>query len=104
MEAVNVYEPAPAATGRPDAIFRRRPDVLSRRTPNSAIVCPRGAGGVTILTGSGVLLWDMLAEPKSLGETVDAMAKAYGVTGDVVKDDIARALDNLMNRRVIERS
>jgi hypothetical protein len=93
--------PGGGSGGSVDAVWRRRDDVLWRRTLDAVLLFPPGADEPLTVAGSGALVWDLLAEPATLTELVDALASVYGDDPDtraVIERDVATLLTDLEHR------
>ena len=82
--------------------YARRERVLWRRSGDAVVLLPADGSQVFTLEGSGVDLWQLLAEPIALDEAARALADVYGTTSDEVAADIAPVLEELSRREVIE--
>lgn len=54
------------------------------------------------LQGTGVALWEMLADPHTTIELVSEMADRFGVEPGVIGDDLEQALGQLVAAGLIE--
>ena len=70
------------------AVWRRRDDVLWRRSLDAVILLPVGADEPITLPGTGAAVWDLLEEPASLDELVATLAEAYEEDPAVVEHDV----------------
>ena len=68
-----------------DAVWRRRDDVLWRRSLDAVILLP----------GTGAIVWDLLEEPATLTELVATLAEAYEADPAVVDHDVRTLLGEL---------
>lgn len=82
--------------------WRRRPDVLWRRTTDSAVVLPAGVDEPLVLSGAAALFWDVLEVPTPFDETVDLLASACQVPPEDVRIDIVALVEALADAGVIE--
>jgi hypothetical protein len=82
--------------------YARREQVLWRRTGDAVVLLAGDGQEVFTLEGSGVDLWQLLAEPIGLDEAASALAGAYGASREQVASDIAPVLEELSRREVIE--
>jgi hypothetical protein len=82
--------------------YSRGRRVLWRQTSDRVLLLPADDGELVSLTGTGLLLWELLAEPMELMEIADFMSATYGVTTDVVESDLVPVLDDLGHRGLIE--
>jgi len=85
------------------AVWRRRDDVLWRRSLDAVIVFPVGAEEPVTLPGTGAAVWDLLEEPASLAALVAALADAYDEDPAVVGHDVSTLLGELESLGAITR-
>ncbi|MGH9178401.1 MAG: PqqD family protein [Acidimicrobiales bacterium] len=76
-------------------------EVLWRRTATAVVLLPLEHGEVFELAGTGAALWDVLAEPVTLGEAADALSTAFGTSPEQVAADIEPVLVELARRGVV---
>jgi hypothetical protein len=86
-----------------EAIWRRRPDVLWRRSLDAVILLAEDAEEPVNLVGTGPDVWELLAEPRTLDALVAVLVTMYAGDEDVVRSDVAVALDALVASGVLER-
>ena len=84
--------------------LRRRPDVLWRRSLQAVIVLPASARETHTLGGTGVALWELLAEWRTVDDLVGALAEAFGADPADVEHDVVPLLADLTVRGVVERA
>ena len=79
-----------------ESVWRRREDVLWRRSLDAVILMPAGADDPVTLPGTGASVWDLLEEPATVAELVGVLSEAYDA-GDrqVVEHDVRRLLLDL---------
>jgi hypothetical protein len=82
--------------------YTRRQQVLWRHSSDAVVLLAPSGRQVFTLEGSGVDLWQLLAEPIALEEAADLLAEAYGTTAAEVAADIRPVLDELSRREVVE--
>lgn len=80
--------------------YQRAPGVLWRRTPTAALVRSLDGRGWD-LGGSGLALWDELAEPRTLAELVERMLERYEGDSTEVADDVRAAIRSLLADGVV---
>ena len=78
-----------------------RADVLWRRTADTVVIRRRGNDELVVLAGTGADLWDSLAEPSSVGDVAAALAEEFGAELPVVRNDVERAVADLIERGVV---
>jgi len=79
-----------------EVVWRRRDDVLWRRSLDAVILMPVGADEPVTLPGTGASVWDLLAEPATLAELVATLADAYDrADPSVVEHDVRVLLAEL---------
>jgi hypothetical protein len=87
-----------ALDGRPlDAAirWRRAETTLWRRTLDGVVVLPDDAPAPLVLRGPAARIWELLVQPLTLPELLDAIAAIYAVEGDAVADEIDWAVSRL---------
>jgi Coenzyme PQQ synthesis protein D (PqqD) len=77
------------------AVWRRRDDVLWRRSLDAVILLPVGADDPLTLPGTGAIVWDLLEEPATLAELVATLAEAFEEDPAVVEHDVSTLLAEL---------
>jgi Coenzyme PQQ synthesis protein D (PqqD) len=82
--------------------IRRRPGVLWRRSLDAVVLLPPGAPDVITLAGTGLAVWQLLAEWRSEHELAEVLAAAYGSTPDVVVRDLGPLLHALDGAGALE--
>jgi len=75
-----------------EVVWRRRDDVLWRRSLDAVILMPVGAEEPVTLPGTGAAVWDLLEEPATLAELVAILADAYDDADPAAVDHDVRAL------------
>ncbi len=88
------------ATLSPDTPIRRGA-VLWRRSGDQILVRRRGDDRLTVLAGTGVALWDGLAEPTTFAALAAALAAAHAAPVETVTDDLRAAIDTLVADDVV---
>jgi coenzyme PQQ synthesis protein D (PqqD) len=86
------------------AVWRRRDDVLWRRSLDSVILLPVGVDEPLTLPGTGASVWDLLEEPASLAELVAILADAYEEAPAVIEHDVRALLAELESLGAVTRS
>ena len=77
-------------------MYRRNPEVLSRRHADGVLLLCPGAESPLFLAGSAPVVWALLERPASLDQLAGDLAEVYGrPTGDLVAD-LKPLLENLM--------
>lgn len=79
----------------------RRGPVLWRRSGDQVMIRRRGDDELIVLAGTGVALWDGLADPTTLGALVADLAAAHGATPETVDHDVRTALASLITDEVV---
>ena len=80
------------------ARLRRSEGVVWRRTMDGVVVLPANTAQPIALLGPAANMWEMLAEPLTAAELVNALADHYGVEPDHVTSEIRATLDGLVRR------
>ena len=90
--------------GLPDeATWRRRPDVLWRRSLDAVIFLPAGFDEPLTLGGSGPEVWELLAEPRTLEALVTILAAVHAVDPDTIRGDVEPVLARLESVGALDR-
>jgi hypothetical protein len=78
--------------------------VLTRRSGDRLILLtPRGGDELVELTGTSLMLWDVLETPHDQEGIAQLLARTFDVDAEVVRQDIAPVLDDLVERGALER-
>ena len=85
----------------PDTPLRRGP-VLWRRSGDQVLVRRRGHDELTVLAGTGVVLWEAIAEPVTFDALSTGLAAAHDAPVDTVAADLRVALESLLADGVVE--
>jgi hypothetical protein len=83
-------------------VWRRREDALWRRSLDAVIVFPVGADDPVTVSGSGAVVWDLLAEPATLDDLVDALVEVYDADRATIATDVAALLAQLESLAALE--
>jgi hypothetical protein len=75
--------------------WRRAEDALWRRTLDGVVVLPFDRPAPLVLRGPAARIWELLAQPLTIQELLDAIATIYAVEGDAVADEVGWAVDEL---------
>jgi hypothetical protein len=76
------------AGGPPAPRWRRHPAVLWRRSLDAVLLLPEHAAEPVTLEGTGVALWELLAEPATVAQLAAVLAEAHDADPAVVAADI----------------
>ncbi len=87
-------EPAPR--------WRRAPDVLWRSAPAAIVVLARHGDRPVVLGGSGADLWDLLDEPRTVGQLAAALSERYAAPPEVIAADLGGVIAGLAEQRVVQ--
>jgi hypothetical protein len=85
-------------------VWRRRDDVLWRRSLDAVILLPVGVDDPLTLPGTGASVWDLLEEPTTLAELVATLAEAYDTDPAVVEHDVLELLSELEELGAVTRT
>ena len=81
-----------------EARFIRSSELLFRRTSTEVLVSSAGQVGVDALSGSAVRVWDILAEPRTVGAIVDELATFYDAPRVQIAPQVQTLLKELLDR------
>ena len=77
-------------------MYQRAPGTLARRTPGSLVVLAPRAHAPIRISGSSVIVWDLLAEPMPATDLLVEVAQQVGVPSSAVAEDLDAALAVLL--------
>jgi hypothetical protein len=87
-----------------DDRYARAEDVLWRRAAGGIMLLPLADPEIFELRGSGVYLWEALAEPTTLTEISRRLAERFDTTVEVVASDVENTLVELLRRGVVTKA
>ena len=85
-----------------DVRWRRRPHVLWRRSLDALVYLPVGTDEPRTLGAPGAEVWELLAEPRTLGALVAALAGLRGNDPVIVHADVEPVLRRLVDAGAVE--
>ena len=87
----------------PDQPFRRRPDVLWRRSLDAVMLLPAGASDVITVGGTGVDTWELLDTWRTIDALAELLGDRYRADPAVVAPDVAAFVEVLDRAGALER-
>jgi hypothetical protein len=93
---------APAPSGIEDPSIVRAAGALWRAGDFGVVVLGTRRDDPLTLAGTGVAVWDALAEPLQVHQLVDRLAVQFGAEPALVAGDLAPVLDGLVADGVLE--
>ena len=85
-----------STTASGGVMYRRNPEVLSRRHANGVLLLCPGAESPLFLEGSAPAVWALLERPASLGQLAEDLAEVFGRSSGALFSDLKSLLENLM--------
>lgn len=82
--------------------YRRHPHVLAARVDDELVMTSMQAGNYYGIGGIGTLVWELLAEPRSIAELVEAVVADYDVERNQCTADLAGFLDRLVDLDLVQ--
>lgn len=82
--------------------FRRRPDVLWRRSLDAVMILPPASDEVLTIAGTGVAVWELLDTWRTVETLTELLATAYGADPGVVAGDVVPLIAEFVDRNVLE--
>jgi len=73
-----------------------------RKVGSDFMLAPLGTDRIEVLSGSGAVIWELLEEPATEAELVDALAESYEVPRDQIAGDTRALLLVLLQAGVVE--
>jgi len=86
---------AGAGSGAGATVWRRRDDVLWRRSLDAVILLAANADEPLTLPDTGAIVWDLLEEPATFDELVTTLADVYNTDATTIATDITPLLEEL---------
>lgn len=83
--------------------LRRSPTVLARWVGDRVILARSDGDGFEMLDGPGAVVWELLEEGVTQTRITDALTAWFGAPRDVIVRDVARLLEDLRERGLVER-
>jgi hypothetical protein len=82
--------------------FRRRPDVLWRRSLDAVVLLPVAADDVVTVAGTGIDIWNLLDTWRTVDSLVHMLSAEYGADPTVVHADVTALLTSLEELGALE--
>jgi hypothetical protein len=82
--------------------FRRRPDVLWRRSLDAVVLLPLGAEDVITLAGTGVAVWELLDTWRTVDALTELLSLEYHAEPATVRADLEPLIDQLVSLGTLE--
>jgi len=86
----------------PTSIVVAAGDQISRDFDGEVAILNLSTGLYYGLNSGGASIWNLLAEPKTVGQILDALLKEYDVEPEQCRDDLLRLLRKLAEADLIE--
>jgi Coenzyme PQQ synthesis protein D (PqqD) len=80
-----------------DLRWLRAESTLWRRTLDGVVVLPFDAPEPLVLRGPAASIWELLEQPMTRSELIDAIVTIYAVERDEVDDDVSAAVATLVD-------
>jgi hypothetical protein len=84
-----------------DTILVQDSEPVSAAIENDVVLLSIRAGSYFGFNGVGTQIWNMLDEPRRIGEICDVLSQTYDVDSDTVTRDVAKFLKILLDRRLV---
>lgn len=75
--------------------------VLWRRTPQGVVVLGGDAADPVLITGAGVLIWELLENPIAPDELSDALGQIHGMPPATILGEITPVVEELVRLGVL---
>jgi hypothetical protein len=83
-------------------MWKHSPDVVFRDLEGEAVILDLASGTYFGLNEVGTRVWQLVDEGRDAAQIVDALAAEYDADRVTIEQDVARLLDDLSARRLIE--
>jgi hypothetical protein len=87
---------------RPDAVFRRRPDVRFRTVLDEGVVIKQDTAEVLVLNEVGARVLDLLDGERTLADVATTLAGEFEASAGDLGRDLASYLEELLGAGIIE--
>ena len=81
----------------------RSEDLFWRESGNEVVALDATVSRYLLANPSGAVLWRLLGEGATAADLVDALCERYDISGDVAEADVARFLEKLSSRGLLDR-
>lgn len=82
--------------------YRRRKDVVWRRSLERVLVLRPGGDEITVVGGGGSAVWDLLASAITIEELSAALEAAHDAVPETFGSEVRAVLDDLVARDLVE--
>lgn len=87
--------------------MKRKADFIMQNVGGENLLVPLGAqvmdlNGIITLNDTGVCMWELLAQERSLGELASAVAERFDVTPERARADVQIFLDEIAKMGLLE--
>ena len=83
-------------------VYRRYIDTLVADIDGELVILSMEAGNYYSIAGIGTLIWELLDQPRSLDELVDAVMADYDVERERCAADVGAFVEELTTRNLVE--
>jgi hypothetical protein len=83
--------------------YRRSAEVLSRAFGGEVVLAAPGVDDFEMLSATAGSVWQLLDEPRSIDEIVDALSARYPNAGRTIGPDVESLVEHLARRGLVER-
>lgn len=81
--------------------FRRNEAIPVRQVGDVLLMVDPVCRDVVALGGAGPVLWDLLAEPLTIGEAISRLAEVHGVSSEAVSAEVRDVFNRLAEHHVL---
>ena len=82
--------------------FRRRADVLWRRSLDAVVVLPRGVDDPITIAGTGVDVWELLDTWRTVDALADLLASRYDADASTIAPDVSALIGQLRDAGALD--
>jgi len=86
-----------------DTLKLREDEVVWQDVDDDLVVLDLRSSTYFKLNGTGALLWDLLREPTSQQDLVEALMSKYGIDEDRATSDVDAFIDSLTQKKLLDR-
>lgn len=83
-------------------MYRRNADILAASVDDDLVMMSIQAGNYYNIGGVGTLVWELLAQPRSLDDLIDGVVADYDVERERCAADVGAFVEKLVSLNLIE--
>jgi hypothetical protein len=74
---------------------------MSAQLPDETVILDESSGAYYGLQGIGIRVWELIQQPRRIGEIVDTLAQEYDVAKERCREDVVALLEEMAERGLV---